>query len=116
MVFAENFGLSDTAKSSGLISQESENQEIVTIVGNIVGYALYFTGSIFFILIIIAGFTWMTAGGDEKKVKSAKDRIKGAMMGVIVIMCAYIITDFVFSALKQTIETSPATQTETPAP
>ncbi len=109
----ENFGLKTTADSSGLISNNSENQDIVTIVGNIVGYALYFTGSIFFILIIIAGFTWMTAGGEEKKVKDAKDKIKGAIMGIIVILCAYIITNFVFDTLKQTIETTPAGTTGT---
>ena len=116
VAFATDFGLYDTASSSGLVSPDSGNQEIVTIVGNIVGYALYFTGSIFFILIIIAGFTWMTAGGDEKKVKSAKDKIKGAMMGIIVIICAYVITNFVFDALQQTIEATPPTQQEEPTP
>ncbi len=101
----EKYGLTEAATHGGLITNDSDNQDIILIVSNIVGYALYFTGSIFFILIIIAGFTWMTAGGEEKKVSSAKGKIKGAIMGIVVILCAYIITTFVFNTLKATIET-----------
>lgn len=106
----EKYGLTAAATKGGLIQNDSDNQDIVSIVANIVGYALYFTGSIFFVLIILAGFTWMTAGGEEKKISSAKGKIKGAIMGIIVILCAYVITTFVFDTLKTTIETQePAT-------
>lgn len=56
---------------------------------------------IFIILIITAGFKWMTAQGNEEKVKEAKDTIKRAVIGIIIIMAAYAITDFVFEALSE---------------
>ena len=54
---------------------------------------------IFFILIIIAGFRWMTAGGNEETVAKSKKIISNALLGILVIMFAYAITMFIFTAL-----------------
>lgn len=55
---------------------------------------------IFIILIIIAGYDWMTAQGDETKVTKAKDTIQRAIIGLIIIIAAYAITYFVFNYLS----------------
>jgi ABC-type multidrug transport system permease subunit len=49
----------------------------------IVGF-LGVLGLIFIILIIVAGFNFMTAGGDEQKVTKAKDSIRRAIIGLII--------------------------------
>ena len=51
---------------------------------------------IFIILIIVAGYNWMSAGGDEQKVTKAKTSITRAVIGLIIIIGAYSITYFVF--------------------
>jgi len=51
---------------------------------------------IFVILVIIAGYNWMIAAGDESKVSYAKETIKRALIGLIIIAAAYAITAFVF--------------------
>jgi amino acid transporter len=51
---------------------------------------------IFIILVIYAGYSWMTAGGDEAKVTKAKDTIYRAIIGLILTLGAYAITYFVF--------------------
>lgn len=56
-------------------------------------------GVIFVILIIIAGYNWMTAGGDEEKIKKAGATIRSAIIGLIIVVAAYAITYFVFSNL-----------------
>ena len=56
-------------------------------------------GIIFIILIIIGGYGWMMAGGDEGKVTAAKERIRQAIIGLIITVSAYAITYFVFNAL-----------------
>ncbi|MCD4762299.1 hypothetical protein K8R32_05065 [bacterium] len=53
-------------------------------------------GIIFIILLILAGYNWMTAAGDEAKVTKAKDTIQKAIIGLIIIVSAYAITAFVF--------------------
>ncbi len=54
---------------------------------------------IFIVLIIIGGYGWMMAGGDESKVTKAKDTIQQAIIGLIITVSAYAITYFVFNAL-----------------
>jgi hypothetical protein len=52
---------------------------------------------IFLIMIIIAGYGWMMAGGEEAKVEKSIDTIKRAVIGLIIIVCSYLITYFVFN-------------------
>jgi len=56
-------------------------------------------GIIFLVLIIYAGYNWMTAQGDEEKVTIAKNTLTRAVIGLIIIVAAYSITYFVFSSL-----------------
>jgi len=56
-------------------------------------------GIIFLVLIIYAGYTWMTAQGEEEKVTRAKETLQRAIIGLIIIVAAYSITYFVFSNL-----------------
>lgn len=56
-------------------------------------------GVIFIILIVIAGYNWMTAAGDEEKIKKATNTIRSAIIGLLIIIAAYSITYFVFQNL-----------------
>lgn len=69
------------------------------LVATIIKSVLSVLGVIFVVLIIIAGFKWMTAGGNEKDVEEAQKRIKTSIIGLIIILSAYAITAFVFNNL-----------------
>ena len=69
------------------------------IVADIIKVFLSLLGIIFVILIIIAGFHWMTASGDEAKIEKAKKLMSRAIIGLIIIVAAYAITKFVFTNL-----------------
>lgn len=56
-------------------------------------------GIIFIILIVIAGYNWMTAAGNEEKVQKAQETLRRAIIGLLIIIAAYSITYFVFSNL-----------------
>ncbi len=71
-------------------------QDLISLIITIV---LGFLGLIFLILIIIGGYQWLTSGGNEEKINHARDRIKHAVIGLIIIMVSYIITLFVISQL-----------------
>ncbi len=58
-------------------------------------------GIIFIILMIYAGFLWMTAGGSEEQIKKAINLIRAAVIGLIIVIAAYSITNFVFDALSK---------------
>jgi len=83
--------------------QESAGYESNVTIGGVVATVvkafLGLLGVIFVILLIVAGFNWMTAGGDEEKINKAKSTIKAAIIGLIIVVAAYSITYFVFANL-----------------
>jgi hypothetical protein len=68
-------------------------------IGLIVNAFLSLLGIIFLILIIWAGYNWMTAGGDESKVTKAKDTLYRAVIGLIIVVGAFSIFRFIFLRL-----------------
>ena len=83
--------------------QEGAGYDANTTVGSVVAMVikafLALLGVIFVILLIVAGFNWMTAAGDEEKINKAKDTIKAAVIGLIIIAASYSITYFIFENL-----------------
>ena len=57
---------------------------------------LGFLAIIFLGLTLMAGFKWMTAGGNEESIKKAQKTLKAAIIGLIIVLAAYTITYFVF--------------------
>jgi hypothetical protein len=64
---------------------------------NIIHIVLGFLGLIAVIMILIGGFKWMTAGGNEDSVGEAKKIIIAAVIGLVIILAAWAITNFVIT-------------------
>lgn len=75
-------------------------QDPATIVFTIVNTALIFLGTITLILVIVAGFLWLTAAGEEEKIKKAKDIMKGATLGLVVVLGSYGLAQYLFTAIR----------------
>jgi hypothetical protein len=82
-------------KTSGIDSSAN----VPDIIKTIIQVFLSLLSMIFIILILYAGFNWMTAGGEEKKVEDAKATIQRAIIGLVIVIAAFAITYFVFNAL-----------------
>lgn len=67
---------------------------IIIKVANILAW---FGGAIAVIMIVFAGFTYVTSAGEASKVKRAKDIILYAAVGLIVIVVARMIVIFVIN-------------------
>jgi len=83
------------AGSQAGFSTAGNGEAIFTYVGLIVNVALSLLGIIFLVLIVYGGFVWMTAGGDEAKVEKAKQTFSRAAIGLLVVLCAFAIANFV---------------------
>ncbi|MFW6143693.1 MAG: hypothetical protein ACOC4Z_02110 [Patescibacteria group bacterium] len=59
------------------------------VIGTILPNIFIGAGLLTFALLIIGGFKYLTAGGDEKAVMSAKDSITNAIIGLVIIFCSY---------------------------
>lgn len=69
------------------------------LVGRLINSALGLLGIVLVVIVIYAGFLWMTAQGNDEKVKQAKKMITNAVVGLVLIFAAYAITTFVVNAL-----------------
>lgn len=58
------------------------------------------TGTIIFALMTYAGFLWVTAQGDDKKVKKAKDILTECIVGAVILVGAYALANFVVTSLS----------------
>jgi len=73
------------------------------IVARIIQIALSLLGVIALVLIMYAGYTWMTSDGDAEKIKSAQAILRNAIIGLIIILSAWAITTFILSKLVDAI-------------
>lgn len=87
--------LKDAAIKSGINTAGTIDAQIAQIVKLVLG----FLGVIFLILIIMAGFKWMTAGGAGNQVKEAQTSLTNATIGLAIILFSYLITNYVVFSL-----------------
>jgi len=69
------------------------------IVARVIRIILGFLGIVAVIIILLGGFKWMTAGGNEDKVTEARKLIVSGVIGLVIIMAAFGIAQFVISGL-----------------
>lgn len=81
---------------------------LVTILGHFINIALSFIGVIFVALLIYGGWLWGSSRGNEDQVRQAHDLIRDAIIGIIVIFSAFVISNFVINqVLSFALTTTP---------
>lgn len=70
-------------------------QYLEVILKNFLNNAIRLAGLAVFIMLIVGGFKYMTAGGDAKAAESARNTITYAILGLVLIIVAYIILVFI---------------------
>ena len=85
--------------ANGYDVQNTNETTMTQIVADILNVFFGLLGTIFIVLIVVAGYKWMTAAGNDDKVSEALHTIRVAVIGLAIIAAAYAITYFVFSRL-----------------
>ncbi len=73
--------------------------DVRVIIARLIQGALGLTGSIAFLMIMYGGFLWMTAMGNDAMVNKGKQILVWAVLGIVLISSAYVITNAVFNAI-----------------
>jgi cation transporter-like permease len=87
-------------KNTGDIAGTSDSGDVQTIVGKVINAALTMVGMIFLVLMVYAGYLWMTARGEADQVEKAKSIITAAIIGLVLVVSAYAISVFVTSRFE----------------
>ena len=94
-------GLNDVGRAYGQSGgTPSANNDIRVMIARFIRIILELLGIIALVIIIYAGFRWMTAGGDEEKVTASKKQLINGVIGLAIILIAFSIATFVFYQLQ----------------
>jgi hypothetical protein len=89
--------------AQGYIPSAVSNSSLSTnpngIITTIINFIFIIVGLIFFIMLVIAGVQWVTAGGAEDKKEEAQKRIINAIIGVAIVAGSYLVVEIVSSLL-----------------
>lgn len=85
------------ATKAGSPAGLTETPPLEVTIGNVIGAVLGLLGVVLLCMMLYAGFLWMTAGGDEDKVKTARTMILNGVIGLVIIASAYAIVQFVIN-------------------
>lgn len=69
----------------------------------IIQMALALVGTIFILMIVLGGYQYFTAAGDEEKSKKGQTYIEQAIIGLLVVLLSYGITIFVGNRVNQAV-------------
>ncbi len=89
-----DLGLAEIGETSGLATTDIR----VTIV-RIIRAFFGLIGITLVVLMMYAGYLWMTSAGDDTKIATAKKIITRAVIGLFIIMSAYAIVSFILRAI-----------------
>jgi len=70
-----------------------------TIAASVISVLLGFLGIIAVVIILYAGFLWMTAAGNEDRVATAKKVMSAGVIGLIIVLAAYGLANFMIEAI-----------------
>ncbi len=74
-------------------------EDIRVVIARLIRAAFGFLGIIAVLLVLYAGFLWMTAAGEADKIERAKKTLTAAIIGLVIMLSAYGITSFIISRL-----------------
>ncbi len=79
------------------------NTTVEQLVGRIIQTALPVIGAVFLAMFLWGGTLYLTAGGDEKKVTSARKTLTSAVIGMAIVLGAYVIVANILGILGTAI-------------
>lgn len=100
-VFALDLGqglVKDAAEGAGYSKATSETTFAETV-GTVIKAVLSLVGVVFTFLIAYAGTHWMMARGNDTEIEEAKKWINAAILGLVVTLAAYTLSNFAVNAL-----------------
>ncbi len=90
-----------TAEEAGYETfSENAGDTIPEVVGNIINLVMSALGTIAVLLILYAGYLWMTAGGNDDQISKSKSILKQVTVGLIVLALGYAIVSFVVTQIS----------------
>lgn len=99
VVAQDKYGLTETARKTRLINLSISKSNPEALIAQVITLILGFVATIFFVLVLYGGITWMTAMGSDEKISKAKNILQTSIIGLIIVAASYAISTFIFDRL-----------------
>lgn len=99
--------VNSTAQDVGL-----QNTDVTNLTTNLMLIALGLLGIVAVAMMIISGYLWITAGGNDERVRKARAIMFSAVIGLVVVLLSWAIIQYVIGASSQ-VSGAPADTTAT---
>ena len=91
-----DFGLEPVSVGIDGVLSDSDPRAIV---GRIINIALGILGIIAVGIILLGGFKWMTAGGNEDKASEARQLLGAGVIGLVIILSSWALATFIINQI-----------------
>jgi hypothetical protein len=88
------------------------SDDIRVIIARVIRVMLGFIGLVALVIVLYAGYLWMTSGGDPAKIKKAKQWLTNGVIGLLIIFSSYSIVSFILNRLLAVTGGAPASSFE----
>ncbi len=78
-----------------VITKEAAFQLLNQVISVIVGLLTVVAGIWFLFQIIIAGYQWLSSGGDKASVAAARDKLTYSVIGLVIVVMAFAIVSVI---------------------
>lgn len=103
--YAANLGLAGAAEG-----------DLRDMIVSIVRYFLTFVGIVAVLIVMYGGFLWMSSNGQPERIQKAKKTLIGAVIGLIIVLAAFAIVEFVINITNDAIIGEACSPTDPPRP
>ena len=97
-----------TDDAAGVPQGSDPGNTLDITIANVINIISLVVGVVAVIMIIVGGFRYITSGGNQERVKSAKNTIIYALIGLVIVALAQIIVKFVLT--QATTDSTTTTQ------
>lgn len=92
--------LFDPAENSPFKFKFTSETKLGTIIAAALPFLFGIAGMILLLILIIGGYQYLLSAGDPKKAEAAKGTLTAAIIGFVLIICAYLLTQLMSSVFK----------------
>ena len=78
-------------------AQKISNPTLGGLAGPLINNVIVISGVFTLLVLIFAGFNYITGAGDKQKVAQAQNMLTYALVGLVLIVAAYMITNLLFT-------------------
>lgn len=100
IVLADNFNNYGLNNSNLGATSLFGNADIPTVIANVIKVLMGLSATVMLVIILYAGFSYLTSAGDSKKTKKAFDLIKSSAIGIVIIVTAYSLSQFIINNIQ----------------